>query len=134
MPWPMPPRQTFSIGVFNTINSRTFSIVTEQLGMFASTRRTVQLRTVPQWVSPSTPASVATSPHMWYLLVDITCTHHVRHRCPSSFGNLLLCCFDVFDSQIGSTESGNPVWTYGRIYMAVSFGGRVPRVRVRSYM
>ena len=28
------------------------------------------------------------------------------------FGHLLLRCFDVLGSQIGSTESGNPVWTY----------------------
>ena len=33
-------------------------------------------------------------------------------RCLTCFGNVLLRCFDVFGSQIGSTESGNPVWTY----------------------
>ena len=67
-----------------------------------------------------------------YLLVWHTCTHHVRHRCPSSFGNLLLCCFDVFDSQIGSTESGNPVWTYEnrcRPILAPSYGSSIRRQR-----
>ena len=48
----------------------------------------------------------------YYLLVDITSTHHVRQRCLTCFGNLLLSCFDGFGSQIGSTESGNPVWTH----------------------
>ena len=31
---------------------------------------------------------------------------------PDCFGNLLLRCFDVYGSQVGSTESGKPVWTY----------------------
>ena len=47
-----------------------------------------------------------------YLLVCTTCIHQSGHHYPECFGNLLLSCFDVYGSQIGSTESENPVWTY----------------------
>ena len=63
---------------------------------------------------------------------DRTCTHHVRDRCPICFGNLLLSCSDVFGSQIGSTESGNPVWTYEnrcRPIWAPSYGSFIGRQR-----
>ena len=69
-----------------------------------------------------------------YLLVyfTCTCTHHARHRCPTCFGNLLLSCFDVFGGQIGSTESGGPVWTYEnrcRRIWAPSYGSFIRRQR-----
>ena len=55
------------------------------------------------------PGLLVVQTYYYYLLVV---THHVRNRCPTWFGNLLLSCFDVLGSQIGSTESGNSVWTY----------------------
>ena len=77
----------------------------------------------------------------YYLLVGTTCTHHVGHRCPTCFGNLLLRCFDVLGSQIGSTESGHPVWTYENRSRPIgtpphgSFkAGSGPGVHVRPYM
>ena len=67
-----------------------------------------------------------------YLLVCTTCTHQSGHRCPDCFGILLLRCFDVYGSQIGSTESGNPVWTYEnrcRPTWAPSYGSSIGRQR-----
>ena len=67
-----------------------------------------------------------------YLLVCTTCTHQSGHRCPDCFGILLLRCFDVYGSQIGSTESGNPVWTYEnrcRPIWAPSYGSSIGRQR-----
>ena len=62
---------------------------------------------------------------------DRTCTHHVRDRCPICFGNLLLSCSDVFGSQIGSTESGNPVWTYENRRFLYMFFCTCTRARCR---
>ena len=55
-----------------------------------------------------------------------------RHRCLDCFGHHLLRCFDVFGSQIGSTESGNPVWTYENRYRPIwapSYGSSIGRQR-----
>ena len=68
----------------------------------------------------------------YYLLVCTTCTHQSGHRCPDRFGILQLRCFDVYGSQIGSTESGNPVWTYEnrcRPIWAPSYGSSIGRQR-----
>ena len=68
----------------------------------------------------------------YYLLVCTTCTYQSGHRCPDCFGILLLRYFDVYGSQIGSTESGNPVWTYEnrcRPIWAPSYGSSMGRQR-----
>ena len=65
-------------------------------------------------------------PKLYYLLVCTTCTHQSGHRCPDCFAILLLRCFDVYGSQIGSTESGNPVWTYDSMRTGAGPHGRHP--------